>query len=282
MDQQHWYTELENESYGITIRIDRQIFKADTGIQQIEIFENRDLGRVLVLDGCIMLTEKDEAAYHEMLVHPALLSHPDPQQILIIGGGDGGTLREVVKHGEVKKAVVCEIDKAVIENSIKHLPFTAAAFDSPRAEIHIGDGIRYVDDHPGSFDIIIVDSTDPVGMAEGLFRAPFYRSCLKALKTGGVFVQQSESPFFEFDSWRRIFRELGSVFTDVFPYCAGVPMYLSGFWTFAFASTRIDPWRFFDKKRAFQLPELRYYTPQMQQKAFCLPGFAERGINNNA
>ena len=269
-----WYTELEQDSYGTTIRVDRSIVKVTTEYQTLEIFENDELGRVMVLDGWIMLTEKDEFTYHEMLAHPALFAHPRPERVLIVGGGDGGTLREVTRHPEVRDAVLCEIDGAVIEYSTRYLPFVACGFDSPKATVHVGDGIGYIRDHPDAFDVIIVDSTDPEGFAEGLFRAPFYGDCRKALRPGGVFVQQSESPFFDPDSWARIYRELRASFTGVFPYSAAVPMYLSGFWTFAFASDDRDPWSGFEEERVARMQELRYYTADMQTHAFSLPRFA--------
>jgi spermidine synthase len=278
MSSVKWFKEPDNSSYGPVIRIDREIFSIDTGIQKLTVLENAELGRVLLLDDVVMLTEKDEFTYHEMIVHPALLAHPNPVNVLVIGGGDGGCLREIIKHKEVLNAVLCEIDPAVVEYSKKFLPFTACGFDSSRVKVHIGDGIQYVRDNPGAFDIIIVDSTDPIGIAEGLFQSPFYHGCLGALKPGGIFVQQAESPFFDFDKWLAVFTELSPAFSIVLAYGAAVPMYLSGYWTFVFASNSRDPWADFSIARASALPDLRYYSAKLQQSSFHLPVFAEQAL----
>lgn len=273
MNKKRWFQEITDEAYGLTIKVDREIVRLKTDYQTLEIFENNVFGKVMTLDDVVMLTEKDEFTYHEMLVHPGMLAHPKPEHVLIIGGGDGGTLREVVKHSEVKEAWLCEIDEAVINMSKKHLPDVSQGFDSPKARLHVGDGIEFVRNHADSFDVVIIDSTDPVGFAEGLFRAPFYRGCLKALKEGGIFIQQTESPFYQMLPWRRIFKELNDVFKNVHCYYAGVPMYPSGFWTFALASNTRDNIGDFDKDRAEALAGLRYYTPDMQKAAFSLPRF---------
>jgi len=278
MSEQRWFSELIKGTHGLTIRVDREIVSMQTPFQKLEIFENEALGRVMLLDGLMMLTERDEFTYHEMLVHPALLAHPAPRRILIIGGGDGGTMREVVKHPEVEEAVLCEIDADVIRCSKEHLPFVACGFASPKAQLHIGDGVQYIREHRRSFDVIIVDSTDPVGFAEGLFRAPFYGDCLSALRAGGIFIQQAESPFFDLAAWQRACRELKTVFTEVHIYTAAVPVYPSGTWTFAFASQDRDPWRDFAPDRFRNLPGLRYYHPDLQTKAFALPLFAREAL----
>ena len=280
MAAEKWYRELQGGSYGPAIRIDDEIISVETGFQKLTIFKNSELGKVLLLDDVVMLTEKDEFTYHEMIVHPTLCAHPDPARVLVIGGGDGGTMREVVKHPEVRQAVLCEIDPQVIEYSRKYIPFTACGFDSPKAHVHVGDGLEYVRNNPAAFDVIIVDSTDPVGIAEGLFQIPFYKECIGALDTGGIFVQQTESPFFDFDRWLGIFTGLRGTFSKVFPYGAAVPMYLSGYWTFAFASNTRDPWSEFSAERANALPEIGYYSPKIQQSAFHLPAFAEKALEN--
>ena len=273
-----WYKELQGNSYGPAIRVDEEVVSVHTGFQKLTIFRNAELGRVLLLDDVLMLTEKDEFAYHEMIAHPALCAHPEPERVLIIGGGDGGTVREVVKHPEVKQAVLCEIDFQVIEYSRKFLPFTACGFDSSKTTLHIGDGMEYVRENPGAFDVVIVDSTDPVGMAEGLFQSPFYLDCRRALDSGGIFVQQTESPFFEFEKWLGIYAGLRKTFSKVYCYGAAVPMYLSGYWTFAFASDSRDPWTNFSPERTLELSGLRYYSAGTQHSAFHLPAFAEQAL----
>jgi len=277
-----WFTELQDGSFGFTIRKDRVVVREKTPFQTLEIFENRTLGRVLVLDGAVMLTERDEFIYHEMLVHPGLLAHPAPRRVLVVGGGDGGTLREVVKHPEVEEAVLCEIDETVLVQSRKHLPGTAVGLDHPKSRVHVGDGLAFIRGNRGEFDVVIVDSTDPVGMAEGLFRASFYRDVDASLKPGGIMVQQAESPFFQFEPWKRIFAEIGTVFGQVHCYGAAVPMYPSGYWTFAFASDDLTPTTRFDPVRAYRLDGLRYYTADLQTAAFQLPHFARKALDKGS
>ncbi len=274
MSNAKWFKEAE-KGYGQTIRIDHELVSVHTGMQQLDIFENESVGRVMALDGFLMLTEKHEFTYHELLVHPTLFAHPSPAQVLIIGGGDGGTLREVTKHPEVERAVLCEIDEMVITESKKHLPFVACGFDSPKAEVFVGDGIEYIRQHKNSFDVIIVDSTDPIGFAEGLFRSPFYEDCNRALKSGGIFVQQAESPFYQLEPWKRTFLELRQVFKNIAAYGGAIPMYPSGYWTFAFASQSRTPHEHFNRQRVENMKGLRYYTAETQNSAFHLPAFAQ-------
>lgn len=279
MSDTRWFTELHGKGHGITVKIDKPLVKMETPYQKLEMFENDGLGKVFLLDDVVMLWERDEFIYHEMLVHPGLLAHPDPRRVLIIGGGDGGTLREVVKHPSVEEAVLCEIDEDVITYSREHLPFTACGLDHPKSTLYVGDGLEFIRNHQGEFDAVIVDSTDPVGFAEGLFRAPFYEDVKKALRKGGVLMQQTESPFYHIEPWTRIYQELNQVFGKVGCYTASIPMYPSGMWTFGIASDEIDPWTHFDPRRVEALGELRYYTPEHQRAAFAIPAFARRLIS---
>ena len=278
MNDPKWFHELIDGDYGQAIRRDRILLDKETKYQHIEIFENKALGRVMILDGCMMLTERDEFTYHEMLVHPCLLAHPEPRRVLVIGGGDGGTLREILKHPEVDEAILCEIDQEVIDASRKYLPFTAVGLDHPKATLHVGDGIEYLKENRESFDIVIVDSTDPVGFAADLFKAEFYRDVKAALREGGYLVQQTESPFFDRDVFKNIFTELSHVFEKTWCYGAAIPMYPSGFWTFGIASDYNDPWMNFDSERMENLDDLQYYTKNHQYSAFDLPGFAQKLI----
>jgi spermidine synthase len=274
----YFYELIKEDTTGALIRRDKVLFDQTSPYQHVEIFENAELGRVMILDGCVMITQRDEFTYHEMLVHPALLAHPNPENVLVVGGGDGGTLREVTKHPSVKRAVLCEIDDLVISSSREFLPFTACGLDHPKSEVFVGDGIEYIRQHKNEFDVVIVDSTDPVGFAEGLFRIPFYKDVLAAMRPGGIFVQQTESPFFDVKVWERIFVELKQVFTLVHPYGAAIPMYPSGYWTFAMASLTQTPKAHFDPKRVGALGELKSYSVQTQDAAFVLPAFAAKLI----
>lgn len=270
-----WFTEMEGAGHGRTIRVDRVLVDVETPYQRLKIFENESVGMVMLLDNAVMLTQRDEYIYHEMLVHPALLAHPNPKNVLVVGGGDGGTLREVVKHPSVVQAVQCEIDAEVMSYAREFLPFTACGMDHPKAEVVVGDAIEYIRGHMDSFDLVIVDSTDPVGFAEGLFRGPFYEDVKRSLRSGGIMVQQTESPLYEQGWWDRIYEELNSSFKNVHCYWAVIPMYPGAFWTFGFASMERDPWAAFDVERATGLTDLRYYSPKLQEAAFVLPRWAQ-------
>jgi spermidine synthase len=279
MSNEKWFTELEGAGHGRTIRMDKVLVDVETPFQKLQIFENESVGRVMLLDGAVMLTQRDEYIYHEMLVHPALLAHPAPKDVLVIGGGDGGTLREVVKHPAVERAVQCEIDEEVMRYSREFMPFTACGLDHPKSEIVVGDAIEYVRQQQSSFDVIIVDSTDPVGFAEGLFRGPFYEDVKRALRPGGIMVQQTESPLFEPVWWDKIYGELRGSFTNVHCYWAVIPMYPGAFWTFGFASQDRDPWRDVEDERSRELSDVRYYSPEMQRAAFVLPLWASKQLS---
>ena len=277
LDKEFFY-EIDRGGWGQLIRKARVLVDKETAYQKVLIFDNPSLGRVLALDGAVMLTERDEFTYHELLVHPALLAHPSPRRVLVIGGGDGGTLREIVKHPEVEVAILCEIDKEVIDLSREFLPFTASGLDHPKSKVHVGDGIAYIKNHKNSFDVILIDSTDPVGFAEGLFKSDFYEDVKQALRPEGIMVQQTESPFYIFDVWVDIFRNLKRVFPTVHCYAGSVPLYPSGAWTFGFASVESDPWTHFRAARIQRLRKLKYYTDKTQQSAFVLPAFAQQAL----
>jgi spermidine synthase len=230
----------------------------------------------MLLDSLVMLTEKDEFVYHEMLAHPSLYTHLNPEKVLIIGGGDGGTLREVVKHPSVKKAVLVEIDKMVIEASKQFFPQVAAGFSSPKAEVIVTDGIRYVNETTERFDIILIDSTDPVGPAEGLFHRDFYRACNKILNDDGILTTQSETPFLE--NFASVIPGVMKNLRDLFPvsklYLASIPTYPSGLWSFSMGSKKYDPEVSFNQERFSEVClNLSYYNDSIHRAAFALPNF---------
>ena len=258
--------------YGLAIRIDRVLFEKKTPYQNLVVAEAGPLGRALLLDGHIQLTEFDETGYHEMLAHVPLLTHPEPRRVLIIGGGDGGTLREVLRHSSVERADLCEIDAEVMAASREYFPGMARSFDDPRTSIHAEDGIRFVHEHPGSWDVILVDSSDPVGPALGLFGEPFYRDLRRALRPGGVAVTQCESGFLFQDLIRDVFRFVPKIFPVAAYYTTLVPTYTTGVIGFAFCSLAPDPLSAPpDPDRVEALGELDYYTPALHRAAFALP-----------
>lgn len=276
-----WYTEKHTDGAGISLRVTQSLFSGESDFQKLDIVETSEYGRMMLLDGLVMVTERDEFIYHDMITHPALFTHPNPQKVLVIGGGDGGTIREIVRHPEVELAVLCEIDGLVIEKSVELLPSMACDIDgsNPKVKLHVDDGIAYIREHTGEFDVILVDSTDPIGPAVGLFEEEFYRTVFAALKDDGIMVAQSESPLYHGDIQKDMYRNLRTVFPIVEMYQAFIPTYPSGFWSFAFASKQYHPVRDFDRKRAAQRSfHTRYYNEDLHLGAFMLPTFARENI----
>ncbi len=276
-----WYTEKHSDNVGITMKISKTLFSGKSKFQQLDIVETLEFGRMMLLDGLVMVTERDEFIYHEMIVHPALFTHPHPKKVLVIGGGDGGSIREIMKHPEVELAVLCEIDGLVIEKSIEFLPSIASEIDgnNPKVKLHIDDGIAYIRDHQNEFDIILVDSTDPIGPAVGLFEENFYRLVFSALKGDGIMIAQSESPFYHDSIQKSMYQNLRAVFPIVEMYQTFIPTYPSGFWSFAFASKQYHPISDFDHDRsAARNFDTRYYNEDLHCGAFMLPTFARDNI----
>lgn len=275
-----WYTEKHTEHAGITLRVNRTLFSGESPYQKLEIIETEEFGRMMLLDGLVMVTERDEFVYHDMITHPALFTHPNPRRVLVIGGGDGGTIREIVKHPQVEQAVLCEIDGLVIEKSIELLPSLACELQgNPKVKLHVDDGIAYIKKHTDSFDVILVDSTDPIGPAVGLFEEEFYRTVFAALKPDGIMVAQSESPFFHADIQKKMFSNLRAVFPIVEMYQASIPTYPSGAWSFAFCSKKYHPVGDFDRSRAADRSfETRYYNEDLHLGAFMLPTYVRQNL----
>jgi spermidine synthase len=258
----------------LRIKIKNMLWSEKSAFQNIAVFETVGLGRMLVLDGIIMLTEFDEFAYHEMIVHVPLMTHPDPRDVLIIGGGDGGTVREVVKHPGVEHVHLCEIDRRVVEVSREFLPGLSEGLDDPRVECFFEDGAALAAERKNSYDVIIVDSSDPIGPAEVLFKEKFYRDMHDALRDGGIVVTQCESFFYHTNFIAGILNFVKSIFPVYGYYSTNVPTYPSGVIGFAFCSKKHHPLRSYDQARAVSLPNLKYYSPEMHRSAFVLPRFA--------
>jgi spermidine synthase len=274
-----WFTEMINDAVGNTIKVRERIFSGRSEYQEIEIVDTYQFGRMLILEGSVQLTEKDEFTYHEMISHVPLFTHPNPEHVLVIGGGDGGTIREVVKHPTVTRAELVEIDSLVIEKSKQFLPFVSCEMENPRVKVMIQDGIEYVKAHRGTFDVILIDSTDPVGPAVGLYQKEFFEGVYKALKDDGIMVGQSESPFFDQDIIRELYAALKPLFPIRKMYLAPVPSYPSGFWSFVFCSKKYDP---ISDNRCKDLGRLnlkmRYYNEAIHRAAFAIPNFIQELI----
>ncbi|EAT16634.1 polyamine aminopropyltransferase [Desulfuromonas acetoxidans] len=276
-----WYTEKHSENVGITMKVTETLFSGKSEFQQLDIVQTLEYGKMMLLDGLVMVTERDEFVYHDMIAHPALFTHPAPKNVLVIGGGDGGSIREIMKHPGVEQATLCEIDGLVIEKSIELLPSMACEIDgsNSRVKLHVDDGLAYIRDHQNEFDVILVDSTDPIGPAVGLFEEDFYRLVHGALKEDGIMVAQSESPFYHADIQKAMYGNLRNVFPIVEMYQAFIPTYPSGLWSFAFASKKYHPVNDFDQQRAANRGfHTRYYNEQLHLGAFMLPTFARENI----
>nr|ALJ10923.1 spermidine synthase [Dolomedes sulfureus] len=279
-----WYSETGTISGDIvtSVLIDKILHHEKSKYQDILIFNCNVFGRILCLDDVIQLSEKDEFVYQEMVSFLPLNSHPKPQKVLIVGGGDGGVVREVTKHPLVESITLCEIDERVIELSKKYLPFMATGFESPKLTVHVGDGAEYMKAHQGEFDVIITDSPDPKGAAICLFQKPYYESLKQALKPGGVIASQGEGFWFDLD----IIRELVGVAKSVFPVVDYATSYVGSFpgghLGYVVCSTSPNtnfrnPVHKFSTKMLKELG-LRYYTPDVHRAAFALALFSGRGI----
>lgn len=247
-----------------TYTVNRRLFSGRSCIQDIEVWESDHFGRILTLDGVVQLTERDEFVYHEMLAHVPLYAHPRPSSILIVGGGDGGTLREVVKHPDVRKAVLVELDPMVVEVAQEFFPNHCSGFGDERAELVFADGAEYVTDCGRQFDIVIVDSTDPVGAAEKLYSTDFFARVHSSLHEGGVFVIQSESLYFHLETVRMTQRRLGECFPVHDLYTAPIATYPGNWWSFSISSKGPQVRR---PARAIELV-LRYYDLDVHTAAF--------------
>lgn len=257
--------------FGLAVRIDRVLLEKRTAYQDLVVAEAGPLGRILLLDGNIQVTEFDETGYHEMLAHVPLLTHPAPRRVLIAGGGDGGTLRETLRHTGVTRVDLCEIDEEVIEASRLFFPGLNPGFEDPRVSIQVADATVYVRDNPGRWDVILVDSSDPVGPAEGIFEEAFYLDVRNALRPGGVAVIQAESCFV----FKSLVKDMSHALAGLFPlfayYITLVPTYTSGVIGFALCSLGPDPLEAPDPARVRALGELDFYTPALHQGCFALP-----------
>lgn len=238
-----WYTENHTDNVKFSIRVDKHLKSAESEFQRIDIFESQEFGKILTLDGYLMVTEKDEYIYHEMITHVPMAVNPNIKNILVIGAGDGGTIRELTRYNHVENIDMVEIDEMVVEICREYLPQTASRLSDPRVHIFYQDGLRFVRNKNNEYDLIIVDSTDPFGVGEGLFTKEFYGNCYKALKDDGILVNQHESTFYTSysNSMKRAHSRIKSTFPIALVYQAHIPTYPSGHWLFGFASKKYDP-----------------------------------------
>ncbi|TVP85574.1 MAG: polyamine aminopropyltransferase [Alkalicoccus sp.] len=268
-----WFTEKQTEHFGITAKIKRTFVSEKTDFQQLDIVETEEFGNMLLLDGMVMTTEKDEFVYHEMIAHVPLHTHPNPENVLVVGGGDGGVIREILKHPEVQKATLVEIDGKVIEYSKQYLPSIAGALEDPRVDVKVADGFMHIAESSSQYDVIMVDSTEPVGPAVNLFTKGFYEGISKALKEDGIFVAQTDNPWFHKKLITDAYRDISEVFPVTRLYTASIPTYPSGLWTFTMGSKVYDPLQL-DEDR-FHHFDTKYYTKDIHLASFALPKFVK-------
>ena len=271
-----WIYETHTDGYEVRWRITDIIHEETTPFQKLAVVETVEWGKALILDGALQITEKDEFIYHEMIAHVAMNSHPNPEKVLIIGGGDGGALREVVKHQCLKQVDMVEIDKRVVEISQQYFPQVASAISDNRVNLHFADGLLYVRDTAEKYDLVIVDSSDPVGPAVQLFSQKFYEDVNNILKEDGMLVVQSESPVFFTEHFRNCYLNMKPVFPIVEVYLATIATYVSGPWSFTTGSKKHNPRKIHNDSPV--LTDLKYYNEDMHQAAFCLPQYVQEII----
>lgn len=272
-----WFTEYWTENVGLTIKAN-EVKRIKSKYQEILVLDTPEFGKMLVLDGLVQTTERDEFIYHEMLVHPAMLSHPNPERVLVIGGGDGGSVREVLKHPSVKEVHLCEIDEEVIIVSEKYFPTISNKLRDPKVKIFIEDGNIFLEERKNYYDVIIMDSSDPIGASEVLFTPEFYQKVKNSMKKDGVMVAQTESPILQEDYFKKALSGIKKVFRNTGVYLAFVPTYPSGMWSFTIASDYVDV---INIKRPERLKELKnkYFCDSIYACLFSLPGFIQNIVN---
>lgn len=273
-----WFSEPHTKNVKMSIRVNRQLHSEQSEYQRIDVFESPEFGRFLTLDGFMMLTEKDEFIYHEMITHVPMASNPEVKNVLVIGAGDGGTVRELTRYKTIENIDMVEIDKRVVEVCREFLPQTACRLDDPRVNIYYDDGLRFVRGKENCYDLIIVDSTDPFGPGEGLFTSEFYGNCHNALTERGILVNQHESPYYNEDAkaMQRAHRRIKEFFDICRVYQAHIPTYPSGHWLFGFASRYIDPLDIDGDKWNSLGITTGYYNTNLHKGCFAIPNYVKK------
>ncbi len=280
-----WFTEKYTDNCGFTFKVKEVLHTEYSNLQRLDILDTYEFGRVMLLDGFIMYTERDEFVYHEMITHIPLFAHENPKRVLIVGGGDGGSAREVSRHAYLERIDDVDIDEVVPKNSMKYTPFVGSGFKQDNVNLIIGDGIQYVKEKANLYDVVIVDSTDPFGPAEGLFNSEFYSNVKNILSDGGIVVAQAENAYYDAKWMMRSVNNMRKAFGKdrVTIYQAAIPTYPSGCWAFSIAwKGDKHPMESFDKERFEKLNlKLKYYNPEIHKAAFVLPNFVREILEND-
>lgn len=274
-----WFSEFHTPDVKHSIRVDRHLYSHRSDYQQIDIYDTPEFGRVLTLDGNVMLTERDEFVYDEMMTHVPMAVHPHIQDVLVIGAGDGGVVRELARYDTIRSIDLVEMDEQVVEACRRYLPENACRLDDKRVHIYFANALRFIRRIQAQYDLIIVDSTDPFGPSEGYFTREFYGSCYNALRDDGIMVNQQGSPFYRHDAeaMQRSHQRIASTFPISRVYQAHIPTYAAGYWLFGFASKKYHPIDDLNREQWLALHlETRYYTVRLHMGAFYLPAFLEK------
>lgn len=273
-----WYTEEHTPEARFSIKVEEQLYSGKSEFQTIDVFKSNEFGTFFTLDGLMMVTEKDEFIYHDMIVHVPMATNPNIKNVLVIGAGDGGTVRELTRYKNIENIDMVEIDKLVVDICREYLPQTAAQLDDPRVNLYFEDGLKFVRGVENKYDLIIVDSTDPFGPGEGLFTREFYGNCFKALNEDGILVNQHESPYYT--EYAKNMKRAHKRIKESFPICrvyqAHIPTYPSGHWLFGFASKKHDPLNnpLVQDWNKLGL-ETKYYNTEIHSGAFALPNYVK-------
>ena len=276
-----WVEEKYSNIASLKFKIKRHLFSQKSQYQQVDIVETEGFGKMLLNDGLVMVSERDEFVYHEMIAHVPLFIHPNPQQVLIIGGGDGGSAREVIRHMEVQKCHMVEIDRVVVDACKEHIPQTSCELDNSLVKLHIEDGVKFVKETKERFDVILIDSTDPIGPASPLFGEAFYRNVNKILTPNGIVIAQGESPFYYADTQKSGLALLGKIFSKVHIYNFSNLTYPGGLWSFWYASQALCPINDFKPERVKDSGlKFSYYNTEIHKAAFALPEFMRKELGD--
>jgi spermidine synthase len=277
-----WYSEHHTEHVRFSLKVKEQLFSGKSDFQQVDILDTYEFGRALTLDGCLMVTEKDEFIYHDMIVHVPMATNPNIRKVLVIGAGDGGTVRELTRYQGIEKIDMVEIDEMVVDVCQRFLPQTACKLNDPRVSIYYEDGLKFVRRKENEYDLILVDSTDPFGPGEGLFTKEFYGNCYNALKEDGILVNQHESTYYDayVEAMKRAHKRIMETFPIAKVYQAHIPTYPSGHWLFGYASKKYDPLADLKENEWNALGlNTKYYNTELHKGCFALPNYVLEQLN---
>jgi spermidine synthase len=279
-----WYTEHHTDFVKFSLKVKEQLVSRQSDFQHIAILETTEFGRILTLDGCLMVTEKDEFIYHDMIVHVPMATNQNIKKVLVIGAGDGGTIRELTRYQNIELIDMVEIDSMVVELCKEYLKQTACSLDDPRVHIYYEDGLKFIRRKVSEYDLIIVDSTDPFGPGEGLFTKEFYGNCYNALNENGILVNQHESTYYDsyVEAMKRAHARLKETFPVAKVYQAHIPTYPSGHWLFGYASKGLDPILNLQEEEWNALGiQTKYYNTKLHRGSFALPNYVKEQLNEH-